>query len=126
MKYLKELIERFWNFFPAFFGGVAIFVLSTSSSTQLPEHWISPDKIAHFIAYGGLTFLVLEGFSRTGRLTRSKIILSIFLCTFYGVLLEIIQYTFFPDRYFQIEDAVANFLGAGGGYILFRSLYKIE
>ena len=123
---MKGLVERFWNFLPAFFCGMVIYLLSTSGSIQLPKTFISPDKVGHFVAYAVLTFLVLVGFSKEGQVTRPKIIWTILLCTLYGVLLEIIQYTFYPDRYFEVEDAVANFVGTGGGYLLFRSLYKFE
>lgn len=120
---LKALIERFWNFLPAFFCGMVIYILSTTGSIQLPESFFSSDKIGHFVAYGVLSFLILVGCFKEGRVTRPKIVWTILLCTIYGVLLEIIQYTFYPDRLFETGDAIANLIGAVGGYLTFRQLY---
>jgi len=125
LKQLKRILERVWHFLPAFFWGTTIFVLSTTGNIQLPEvSFLESDKLGHFAAYGLLTFLVLTGFSRQGVVTRSKIAGSILFCCFYGVLLEIVQYTFFPNRYFELYDALANAVGSVAGYFVFRQLNK--
>ena len=109
---------------PAFFCGMVIYILSTTGNIQLPKSFFSSDKVGHIIAYGVLSFLILVGLFKEGQVTRPKIVWTILLCTIYGVLLEIIQYSFFPNRLFETGDAIANFIGAVGGYLTFRQFYK--
>lgn len=125
MSFLKELVNRFWNYLLAFFCAIVIYILSTSESIQLPaESIISPDKVGHFIAYSVLSFLIFVGLSKEGSISKFKILFVILLCTLYGVFLEFLQYTFFPNRFFDLWDAAANFIGSVIGFLTFRQLFQ--
>ena len=111
-------------FLPAIAWSVVIFILSVMPGINLPETWadfISWDKIGHLTVYGILTFLLLLGSKKTRPEIDAKITLYILLGTAaYGILLEIIQYSFFPGRYFEKLDILANIIGSFIGLFLFK------
>lgn len=82
------------------------------------------DKIQHVFAYASLSFTVLiplHRFQAFGILNPMKIMV---LCAGYGLLLELIQYTFFPNRYFEWQDALANVIGVLIGGMLFAMVKR--
>jgi VanZ family protein len=72
---------------------------------------LEPDKLAHAAAYCMLATLVTWGFVRNGQHFWQAAVTSVFLSAGYGVLMEIVQYNFFPNRYFEVWDIVANIIG---------------
>lgn len=101
-----------------------ICVLSLIPSKSLPEiHFdlLAPDKLAHAAVYALLSFLTLLGFEQR---TWRSIFWSFVLPTILGILLEICQYLFFPDRYFEFFDIIANILGAIIGIIALIFYHK--
>lgn len=80
---------------------------------QLPSvEWLwSADKWAHAVVYGVLAWLLCRSLSRyyppgfpvSGR--------TFILAAGYGISLEVIQYLFFPGRYFELGDVIANIFG---------------
>ncbi|HHM21213.1 MAG TPA: hypothetical protein ENJ20_04225 [Bacteroidetes bacterium] len=97
---------------PAFLWAACILYLSTKGGVQLPHLGISPDKIGHFGAYFLLGWFVLAGLKKTGRQSRRTALLAMTGVSLYGVLLEAIQWAFFPHRYFEVWDMIANITGA--------------
>ena len=96
------------------------------ANIQLPEIIISPDKLAHIIVYGILTILFFRGLKIEGKYNRLNIILTIGICALYGMLMEVIQYTFFPGRFFELGDSLANLIGCVLAYLLFEKLLKYK
>ena len=78
---------------------------------QLPETYLSPDKLAHIVVYAIMTFLWLWGFAKANALTVATTRWIIFGCAAFGCLMEIIQYAFFPHRFFEVGDNIANIIG---------------
>lgn len=102
-------------FLPAIFWGIVIAVLSLMPGKNMPEViWdiANPDKLAHAFVYMILSFLLFRGFYLRGQLKRETIIWGLFISIVYGILLEILQYAFFPDRYFELLDIIANIIGS--------------
>ncbi|MEL6969452.1 MAG: VanZ family protein [Bacteroidota bacterium] len=91
-----------------------ILVLSTMPGTQLPKiEWLmTPDKFGHAAVYGiftvGLFYSLVPYAARAGQ----NRWLSFTIASVYGIAMEVIQYAFFPGRYFEIWDIVANIIGA--------------
>lgn len=102
---------------PFLLAGVwAIFILIISTigvGMNLPSSWweiISWDKLAHAIVYFVLAYFLYKGFRL--KQTKSRAIwYAISLATFYGILMEFVQYAFFPNRYFEVLDIIANIVG---------------
>lgn len=42
------------------------------------------------------------------------------LCSVYGLFMEILQFTFFPGRYFEVLDIIANIIGSFAGLFVFK------
>ena len=104
---------------------IVIFYLSTTAGPQLPRiDWLmSPDKFGHAVVYGilagGLFFSLKPYFPDTKRVYYWPFILA----SSYGVAMEFVQYGFFPDRYFEFWDIVANIIGAFGALLLLKIIY---
>ena len=112
--------------FPAFAWLVAITVLSATPAPSLPEFkLVSADKFEHAAAYGLLAWLILYGWKKSGAGGVTGLGSSALVFTFaagYGVLMEFMQLTFFPNRHFEYDDMLANAAGALLGVLLFRIL----
>ena len=94
-------------------------------SVQLPETpLLSPDKIGHALVYGILVVLLLRGLSQTDIYTKKNIVFVILGSAAYGFLMEIIQYSFFPNRYFEMADNYANITGCFLGLLIFDKIVK--
>lgn len=89
---------------------VVIFILSTMPGQQLPRiEWLmTPDKLAHAFVYGILAIGCYQSLENVGQ----KAIFAGLLASSYGIAMELIQYGFFPGRYFELWDIVANISGA--------------
>ena len=106
--------ENLKAFFPALIWALIILYLSTRGTVSLPPTFADLfqwDKVGHAVFYGVQTFLVLYGFHQLGTLSRSTIIFTAILVSFYGIVLETIQFVYFPGRYFEVYDIVANIIG---------------
>lgn len=114
-------------FIPAGCVFIGILLLSTAFSMPFKIEGVSYlDKWEHAFAYFVLTTSLLFGFHKSGLLTLKVWLILLLGCAMYGVLLEWVQYTFFPNRYFEWLDATANVVGTllGGG--LFRLLINVK
>jgi VanZ family protein len=106
-------------FFPAIIWAAIIFGMSIGPSIQLPETAISPDKIGHLAAYGILTWLIIKALEKNKKLSSKTGNLTVLTVSMYGIALEIVQWAFFPNRFFEVWDMFANFSGAVLSYLAF-------
>ncbi len=114
----------FW-FIPAACVFLGIFLLSTVLSVPVRVEGVSfMDKIQHAFAYLVLVSSLLFGFYKSGFLSVRVWFIVFFATAFYGVMLELVQYSFFPNRYFEWLDALANVCGAVIGGLGFRLFMK--
>ena len=80
--------------------------------------WLAQDKINHLAAYGLLSVLIAwENIKNQEKLSRNVFLTVLIVSSSYGVLMEIMQYLFFPNRYFDYGDMVANLLGSFFGLL---------
>lgn len=101
-------------YIPAILLGVVIFLLSTFMGVKTPNPMpdvLAPDKLGHFLAYFVLTWLALWGLARNDHHKNGRVWLLVCLIALYGIALEIIQFRFFPGRYFEWWDMLANLVG---------------
>ncbi len=116
------------SFLPAFIWSIVILILSIGPGVNLPESWwdlFSPDKVGHLTVYGILTFLLLRGFlNKNQNLSQTIVVIALGISIFYGILMELMQYGFFPHRYFEIYDIIANIIGSFLGWKLFNYTLK--
>lgn len=110
-------------FIPSVLWAGFILWASTIGGVKLPnpasDLW-EPDKIAHFAAYLVFGSSVLWAFYKTGRWNSRYKLGAVLGCISYGVAMEFMQFSFFPGRYFEVNDIIANIIGSIGSLILIR------
>lgn len=102
-------------YLPAFGISIVIFLLSTLVGAKVPlpnSIPIGPDKLGHLMAYLVLTLSIAWGLFKNKKLTTRNIWLTLSATATYGIVLEIVQFNFFPNRYFEWWDMLANLVGA--------------
>ena len=104
-----------WSLFLVFLSSFAGFVNFPESIWDL----ISTDKAAHLVVYGIYAFLCLKAFEISGSDTSLVRLGVVIWCSFYGFLMETFQYYFFPGRYFEFLDNIANISGILIGLTIF-------
>jgi len=116
------------SFIPSILWALLILYLSTTGSVNLPSSWddlLSWDKIGHFGVYLILVILFLEAKRWIGEIIEKKYILSVIIgSAVYGIVLEYVQYAFFPNRYFEYGDMLMNVLGSMIGYYFYLVYLK--
>ena len=83
---------------------VAITIVATVKSGNLPDIALKSDKINHVLAFGFLTLMVNISYPQLSTLKK------LFCLLTYGLALELIQY-FLPWRSFSVADIVADIIG---------------
>ena len=117
----KDLI---W-FVPAIVVALGIFLVSTFLAFPVQIEEVSYfDKIEHCFAYLVLILSFLIAFKKTNRLTSGLSIKLLLISSLYGFGLELAQYVFFPIRFFEWVDAIANLLGVLLGFLIFKLLNR--
>lgn len=109
-------------------GGVITF-LSLLPGKTLPTvtiwDWIGTDKLGHAAVYGIWSLLWCRWVSKAS-LTSTTIWIwgGLIVMSTYGIVLEVLQSTIHPDRYFEVPDIVANIIGALASYGIFVFMKK--
>lgn len=109
------MIGKSLFYVPALVCAVAIFLLSTMFGAKVPNpvpELISADKIGHALAYFTLAGSLSWGLWKNKRLHKYTWWWVLLAAVGYGAALEILQYSLFPNRYFEWWDMLANFVGA--------------
>ena len=113
-----------WDFKWVIVWTILLLVLSSMAGIQLPDiSLFEPDKLAHFGVYGIYVFLFFIVFAKAGKDSWTTRIGASIWCSFCGFLMEVMQYKFFPGRYFEMRDNVANISGILFTLIIF-SIFK--
>jgi len=102
-------------------------MLSLGNEVQLPQSlsFNGVDKLQHVAAYGTLGVLwafAIRQNQLAGRAAPSWLWLLGSLCLL-GAGMEYAQYAFFPNRYFEFADMLANGVGAGIGLLVFNRIF---
>ena len=119
--------ETLTIFAPAIIWAIVIFALSISAGVQVPkalEKLGAPDKLAHAAAYFVLALLWIRAFYASKQSFTKAVAWGLGLSISFGILMEIIQFCFFPHRYFEFLDIVANIIGSLLSVFVFYFLIK--
>lgn len=116
-------------YIPAILWSFVILFLSTTGGINLPPSWldlISLDKVGHLVVYGILCILLLGALTQNRKLALEQkwVIIALGISITYGIGMEVVQYTFFPGRFFEIPDIIANIIGSFSGLYLFKRYYS--
>ena len=119
--------KKWWYFLPGSIVAIIIFLLSTVFGAKVPNpmpELISPDKLGHLLAYFVLSVSFLWAFAQTKQLNRRLAFWVVITCASYGIVLEFVQFAFFPERYFEWWDMLANLVGALLAILIIRFINK--
>jgi len=98
--------------------------LSLKSPESESESWsiffIRGDLFLHFVCYFGLSILYYLALLNYERVVIKALILSVFM----GSILEILQLIPIFNRFFDVQDLIANFSGTIAGIFLIRFLFS--
>ena len=112
---------------PTLLWSLVILGLSAKAGINLPESifdFIGLDKLGHFTVYGILSASILWGMGKNGEeWSKKNVVMAILLSSIFGIVMELMQYYFFPGRYFEYLDIIANIIGAICGFALFKYVY---
>lgn len=101
--------------------------LSSGPGVQLPSSWLDDllavDKVGHAFFYGVQTMLLLWAL-RAG--SRSKWILAIVISILFGAAMEWMQYQFYPNRFFELLDLLANIIGSLIGAYIYKRFFTTK
>ena len=106
---------------------VIILVLGLLPSSQFSEaQYQYLDKIIHAILFGLLFILLTVGFikQQVFPFLKQNVKTKVWVfCVLYGLIIELLQGTFFIERSIEFADVVANVVGASIGLISFIAIY---
>ncbi len=87
------------------------------------------DKVVHFSFYFGAAFLAvlfIRERTKGGMELRRAVLFAVVGAIIYGIIIEVLQYSFTADRHGDILDALANSVGAILGSLAVKSLFSKE
>ncbi len=118
-------------FIPAVLWAMLILGVSTMPGSSLPDfEWgdlLQPDKLGHLVVYGIFTGTLLWGNAKwfhPEKMPRYTIIIVLLVAVLYGILMEWLQWQFFPGRNFDVLDIIANIIGCFIGLTSLRFILK--
>ena len=122
---------RKWAFSLAIFVTLVVVYLSLGNPPQLGPRmfdFAGADKFKHALAYSTLAVLWLNattiGTPTSGSIKRTFWLVLVVALFFLGVLLEVLQWTLFPNRFFEYADMLANGVGIGIGSLIFKRILR--
>lgn len=119
------MLDNLKFYIPAFFFAGIILYLSAFPGPQIDLNFdfVGKDKIGHLIAYFTLSVSIAWGYFKTNlKLSKKASLIILVVGFFYGYSMESMQYLFFPNRYFDYGDLVANFIGSFLGIKAFQKI----
>lgn len=128
MNSLKKVLPAY---LPVLIWTLIIIKLSTGPGVQIPFTWnniIGIDKFGHLFFYLMHTILLYWAFEKQVifKTQQHRKWISLLLSTILGISLEIVQFSFYPNRYFEILDIIANIIGSYLGSHLFVTVNRLN
>ncbi len=120
------MFKRSKYYIPAIICSLIILYLSAFPGPQIDFEFqfLHLDKVGHLAAYFVLTALIGWGYFKVNQQFLIKTFLTILIIgSVYGFMMECMQYLFFPNRYFEYEDMLANSIGSFLGLLSIKYLY---
>src|SRR5258706_6085937 len=114
-----------WAFF--------ILALCAIPGNRLPHlaflDWLRPDKIAHLFLFGVLAYLFIKGFRKQTTfavLNQYPKMYAILISIIYGIVIELLQEYVFYGRSGEMNDAMADAVGALIGLWVYKVSVKYK
>jgi len=104
-----------------------VFLLPTTKITLINISYL--DKLAHVLIHWAFSFIWLWYFFLNDKchISVKMVFVTLLMCFFYGILIEVSQHCFTATRKFDLYDIVANGIGSLMGLLFFQIVkYKIN
>ncbi|QCR24406.1 VanZ family protein [Pontibacter sp. SGAir0037] len=103
-------------------------LLPSSSMPSTLSIWdlLSFDSFAHAFMFAVLTFFMIVGLKKQfsyPRLKHYAIRTSFFICSIFGILIELLQHFFIQGREGDIIDIISDTIGSLTGILLYKWIY---
>ena len=87
---------------------------------------VGTDKIGHLVIYAAFSFLMFFGIAKSRKKMpgNTNALLVVGLSSGYGVMMELMQFTFFTGRYFEVLDIIANIIGSFVGLFIAKFFFN--
>ena len=105
------------------YSSLATFPETEATKIDIPHF----DKVVHFIFYAVAAVLGARYVRESTRGTfalRRTLWFVVFGAIIFGIIIEVLQYTFTVDRHGDLFDAMANSLGAVAGTLAVKSFFS--
>lgn len=118
--------------FGALIWALVILALSITPGQELPEVNVWEfDKFAHIGVYALLALLFGAWLTRSGQFRPSdpryiRAVLAIGLPALFGLLIEVVQGSLIPQRFFDVLDIMANIIGSISGWIAYVVAFRFH
>lgn len=119
LRLIKNLLERNAIYIALILSALIAYLSLKTIHIENPLNLSFFDKILHFCAYFSLTLSWLFVFRR-----KKKKYIVIFLVFCFGIIIEFLQGSIFPNRTKDIFDVLANGFGIIFATLIFKSIYK--
>ncbi len=120
---LSFLKNKWWHT-----GLCAIFILVLSlipTEFLAKPHFSYEDLLVHFLMYSGFAFCIaLSVYDHLLTASLREIVLGIVLLALFGFSVEVLQKMLPVNRFFSIQDAIANAIGASSFYFFAKVILK--
>ena len=116
--YLRLLAVIFWSC-----GLIFLSLIPNGTSYNL---FAGQDKLFHFLAYLLMAWLASRSLQIFSFSIRNSIIISVIYCGSLGAILELLQQTTTRTRTAELNDMLANLIGAISGCAIFCLQQKIS
>ena len=124
------IFKHLKTYAPAYIWAIIVTCLCGTNGNNLPHFEFSSllriDKIAHLFLFGTETYLIAIA-SKKNNVSKSNfsIIFPAFVIgAVFGVIIEILQATVFPNRSFDYMDMIANTIGCLLAWFILNRKFK--
>ncbi|NWF89183.1 MAG: VanZ family protein [Ignavibacteriaceae bacterium] len=111
-------------YLPLIFYWLLLFILTSLPSQSVPSVGVN-DKLEHFAAFFGLSFLLYLALSlqkKSPLVRKNAFLFTLIIASFYGLLDELHQ-LIIPGRSCELIDLTADILGAILGVVFFKIVF---
>jgi VanZ family protein len=126
------IFKHLKTYAPAYIWAIIVTCLCGTNGNNLPHFEFSSllriDKIAHLFLFGTETYLIAIA-TKKHNVSKSnfQIIFPAFIIgAVFGVIIEILQATVFPNRSFDYMDMIANTIGCLLAWFILNRKFKLN
>ena len=124
---LKYYVYKYWMSGLCF---LTILILCMMPGRKFPEvnyvFFIPLDKVVHFTMFFGYALLLTSDFRKTNKSLKPYSYWAVLISSGYGMVIEVLQGTLTTTRSADINDWIADTIGAIAAALIYAQLLKLQ